>query len=286
MCHPRPDFSARKENKKTKPENDQNNTDEVDEDFSEVSEAESDSSDSQSHPGPALDTETLPPLKWYRFTLFSTQSSNTIPMSYETHREQCNDQKKRLGLQHHKVTHGGRSYTATTAIQQGASIDSVRALGNWSIASSWSLYNHSLPVDAIVAAAGFNGKQVNSYFVAREAIVPPASLLLSIFPWIEAEEKAYKHRLIALAKPTNKNAGQDEALCYLLNLLRRLRTVLLQDAAVLYSEHPEAPIFKFSPFNSNDFQQFAASAAQIIRDANEHQRQYLQNLPTNIADNL
>lgn len=73
-------------------------------------------------------------------------------------------------MSHYSSTHGGRSYTATTAISLGASTDSVRALGNWSFSGSWSLYNHSLPLDAMVAAAGCNGQLVDSYFIAREAI--------------------------------------------------------------------------------------------------------------------
>ncbi|KAF9053264.1 hypothetical protein BJ165DRAFT_1400583 [Panaeolus papilionaceus] len=86
-------------------------------------------------------------------------------MSYDNHHKQCREQKERLGLEHYQVTHSGCLYTATTAIAMGASIDSVHALGNWSIAGSWSLYNHSLPIDAIVAAAGFHGQNINGYFI-------------------------------------------------------------------------------------------------------------------------
>ncbi|PPR02565.1 hypothetical protein CVT24_001939 [Panaeolus cyanescens] len=111
---------------------------------------------------------------WYLVLLFSLLSSpdcqNTEPMTYENHRKQCNDQKERLQLTHRSVTHGGRSYTATVAIANGSTTDSVRALGNWSFSGSWSLYNYSLPIDAMVAAAGFNGQQVDSYFIARDAI--------------------------------------------------------------------------------------------------------------------
>ncbi|PPQ75576.1 hypothetical protein CVT24_013264 [Panaeolus cyanescens] len=116
--------------------------------------------------------------------------------------------------------------------------------------------------------------------------IPPTTLTQQIFPWIEAEERAYVYRQIALAKPTNRRAGQDQALRYLINLLLHLRRVLIQDCAVLYTENPTAPIFKFAPFNSDEFHTFASASAQVIHNANEHQRQYLENLPTHIADNL
>ncbi|PPR03299.1 hypothetical protein CVT24_012607 [Panaeolus cyanescens] len=221
---------------------------------------------------------------WYSILLFpplrSATSDDTVPMAYETHRKQCNDQKERLNLSHHASTHGGRSYTATTAIALGASTDSVRALGNWSFTGSWSLYNHSLPIDAMVAAAGCNGHQVDSYFVSRELIVPPNELICSIFPWLSVEERAYNHRLL------EKKEAKDGALRYLLNLLLYLRLVLVQDAAVLYQENPECPIFEFAPFNSDLFRSFAQETVKNIYDAEEHRRQYLQNLPANMQESF
>lgn len=106
---------------------------------------------------------------------------------------------------------------------------------------------------------------------------------MAIFPWIEAEEAAYKNR--QLQKSANKDSG-DAALQYLINLLHYLRLVLIQDCAVLYSEHPDAPVFRYAPFNTDFFRSFALGATQIINDAEEHRRQHLQNLPMNIQDSF
>ncbi|PPQ81847.1 hypothetical protein CVT24_008666 [Panaeolus cyanescens] len=221
---------------------------------------------------------------WYSTLLFpplrSATSDDTVPMSYENHRKQCNDQKEHLNLSHHASTHGGRSYTATTAIALGASTDSVRALGNWSFSGSWSLYNHSLPIDAMVAAAGCNGHQIDSYFVLRECIVPPNELLSSLFPWVDIEEAAYNSRIL------QKKEAKDGALRYLLNLLLYLRLVLAQDAAILYQESPNAPIFEYAPFNTDLFRSFAQSTVSNIREAKEHRRQYLQNLPATMQESF
>ncbi|PPQ75574.1 hypothetical protein CVT24_013262 [Panaeolus cyanescens] len=209
---------------------------------------------------------------WYSLRLFALSTSQYDMMTSDNHREQFNDQKDELGLSHRQVTHVGRSFGASIAMERGASSDSVRALGLWSQPGSFDVYVQSLPTDAMVALAGFNGRQPGSYFIARDVLEPPDSLLGELFPWVEEEEKELSDRVI------KNSQAIDVQLTQFLGLLRYCRRVLLQDAAVQYQRYPNAPIFQHYPFNSTTFCEFSLSATIIIQRAEDEYRQCLAGL--------
>jgi hypothetical protein len=70
-----------------------------------------------------------------------------------------------------KSTHAGRPFAAMTAREHRATQDDTRTLGNWSTPGSFGkCYDRTLPTDAMVAAASFNGRKQESYFVARDVL--------------------------------------------------------------------------------------------------------------------
>lgn len=74
--------------------------------------------------------------------------------------------KNNISIQ--KVTHAGRPFAAMTAREHRATTDDTKALGNWSQNGSFrKCYDTALPTDAMLAAASFNGRKQESYFVAR-----------------------------------------------------------------------------------------------------------------------
>jgi len=77
--------------------------------------------------------------------------------------------------------------------------------------------------------------------------------------------------------------AKDEALSYFLGLLKYLRKVLIQDAAVLCSVYPNLPIFRFAPFDTETFKTFSARSTQIIKNAESEARENLKNLPEQYA---
>ncbi|KAJ3492579.1 hypothetical protein NLJ89_g11203 [Agrocybe chaxingu] len=117
-----------------------------------------------------------------------------------------------------------------------------------------------------------------SEYQEMSAETPPPNLLASLFPWIEEEEAAYKDR-----RERNGRLALDESLTYFLSLLRFLRLVALQDAAVLYQHDQSAPIFRFAPFNSAAFKAFSDTSTSIIQQAEDESRQRLHDLPEKIA---
>ncbi|PPQ81245.1 hypothetical protein CVT24_009532 [Panaeolus cyanescens] len=216
---------------------------------------------------------------WYDVVLFPSSISETKIMSPENHRERFNAQKKRLNLGHKQVTHVGRTFGATTAIERGASVDSVRILGRWAqSAGSFDVYNRALPTDAMIAAAGFNGRQQDSYYILRDSLDPPEQLINSIFPWIEHEELALATRL-----ETDGLRAKDQTLVHLLRLLRALRRVILQDTAVQYQMYSDAPIFQYHPFNTSIFHEFSLSSVIALQRTEDEVKRHLASAPERLT---
>ncbi len=70
-----------------------------------------------------------------------------------------------------KTTHAGHSYTAKTAREFGASVDSVKALGNWSDSDAYrAVYDRALAKEAIFGAAMFDACRPEWYCLARASL--------------------------------------------------------------------------------------------------------------------
>jgi hypothetical protein len=70
-----------------------------------------------------------------------------------------------------KSTHAPRPFAAGTARQHGAHTDDTKALGNWSQSGSFRrCYDTALPTAAMLAAASFNGRKQESFFLARDVL--------------------------------------------------------------------------------------------------------------------
>jgi hypothetical protein len=103
----------------------------------------------------------------------------------------------------------------------------------------------------------------------------------SIFPWVEDEQKALKARQDTLGK-----AAVDNTLASFLELLSRLRPIILQDAACLCSKYPGSAFFNYPPFNTTKFSAFASSAVATIENAEQEARHQLSRLPEHVASSF
>jgi Centromere DNA-binding protein complex CBF3 subunit, domain 2 len=83
--------------------------------------------------------------------------------------------------------------------------------------------------------------------------------LAQVFPWVEAELAALT------ARQLDYRYAQDVALRNFLEVLIWFRTVLLQDAAILYTMFPHANIFSYPPFCSPVFRDFATTSVARIK---------------------
>ncbi|KAL1741352.1 hypothetical protein HDZ31DRAFT_67027 [Schizophyllum fasciatum] len=77
--------------------------------------------------------------------------------------------------------------------------------------------------------------------------------------------------------------ADDYALKGFLDFLVRARRILLQDAAILFVEHPECDFFNYAPFDNSTFHAFASRSGRIILDIEQRFRKNMKNLPMHIA---
>ncbi|KAK7053517.1 hypothetical protein R3P38DRAFT_3254085 [Favolaschia claudopus] len=217
--------------------------------------------------------------QWYDLHLFSSAMDCTKEMVYATHRYNVKNMFQAHNVNISKVTHAGRGYTAKTARENRASSTEVKALGCWNESGSYRpCYDHALPLEAVLAAGGFDGKRPESHFLARETLQPPDDVVEALFPFVEPE-------LDMLAtRRGNKRQAEDYALTDFLKMLIWFRTVLVQDAALLYVAHPEAELWNYPPFHSPSFRNFARTSATAIKRAEEDASLQLKNLPHQIAE--
>ncbi|KAJ3843916.1 hypothetical protein F5878DRAFT_207623 [Lentinula raphanica] len=102
-----------------------------------------------------------------------------------------------------------------------------------------------------------------------------------LFPWVEEEKAALEARCQELGRKAD-----DFALQQFLNLLITFRRILLQDAAVLYTQYPDWPMWNFSPFNIALFRSFALTSAEVISSAEECSRANLAAIPRHVAESF
>ncbi|KAF5310463.1 hypothetical protein D9611_012258 [Ephemerocybe angulata] len=219
---------------------------------------------------------------WYDWRLFpnSAEESMAESLSPRAHRDRVNIIKSKYNITCIKVTHAGRVSGAEGAIEGGATVDGTKKLGLWSQGGSFegSYASATLPLNAMLALAYFNGERKDNYYVSRDFMNPPDELCSLIFPWIEQEETAYEIRVVQ-----DSAKARDQSLVNFLEVLRWFRRILLQDMAALAWKHPEVPFLRFAPFNTESFRSFANTAGSVIEKAEEDVRNNQRNLPEVLA---
>lgn len=72
------------------------------------------------------------------------------------------------GIEISKITHATCAYAAQACRLNGASETGTKALGGWNDGTSYrQCYDCTPPIDAILAAAGFNAHKPESYLLLR-----------------------------------------------------------------------------------------------------------------------
>ena len=218
------------------------------------------------------------------------------------HRDRINKMHEANNISITKVTHATRPYATQTARENGASVTATKALGGWSESGAYrNCYDRALPVEAMLGAAMFNARKPETHHLVRDCLrasfdspllsvnhsnptpifsEPPQELSSEIFPFIEAEEAALR------AREKANHFARDIALKQLLRLFTWFRRVLLQDAALHFVDNPHAAIFKYPPFNTPAFREFASGSTAAIAAAEQQARLALQNLPRQMEQSM
>ncbi|KAE8226620.1 hypothetical protein CF326_g7676 [Tilletia indica] len=165
-----------------------------------------------------------------------------------------------LGISTSKVTHAMRGGGARLAYEAGCSEASIRIHGRWTAGGDQLIerYLTGIAVAPVRALAGFCAEG-GDYYLPRTLLEPPASLSDQLWPQATREEAKVRER--------HANGGQtDQGALSFLELIKWLRVVLLQDAALLSTAYPLLPLWSMPPFSSPAFDHFRRDLTSTIKD--------------------
>jgi hypothetical protein len=108
----------------------------------------------------------------------------------------------------------------------------IKRAGHWETTSIKISYLSCMPAKFIRRMAGFQ-KEEGSYVLPRAGYEPPAGLQRQIWPWLEGWLARVQARVQGKGWKAGGLAQADKAAENFLKLLGVLRSVLLQDLAVL-----------------------------------------------------
>ena len=155
------------------------------------------------------------------------------------------------GVVSDKKTHLMRRVGAQDAEIHGTSLAQISQAGRWNQSVLCRAYLTHFPRQFMRVSAGFSNSS-GDYFLPRAAHEAPLLLQNQLWPWIEEWELRFEAR----ARRRNWVQGgldqDDLAADGFVKLMRRLRTVLLQDLAIIQPRYPSLPFFAYPPFYGPD----------------------------------
>ena len=167
---------------------------------------------------------------------------------------------EQLGLLTNHFVHLGRKQGSIALQFKEVCESQIKLLGNWNMDVHSTAYSSGFPLEALRASAGFN-KEEGSHYSPRTEKDPPEELKKLVFPELEGIEAHVKKRQQEMLAATQrrKSARAKNTVLPLstalgfLNLLHKLRRVILQDAAAMISAGRTNPLFEFPVFKSQLF---------------------------------
>jgi hypothetical protein len=192
---------------------------------------------------------------WYNIKVLKRDNRHlSEPLSDSTAASWTRRLYSQAGIQSSKVTHAGRVSGARLAELNGVPEDQIRRGGRWNADQMTGCYLTTLPRAFMRGIADFDPEWPTSYFLPREAVAPPATLLCQVWPDLDRWHAAHLEQAGAIEQvEPNLAAGG------FLELLQRLRSVFLQDSVLWRQEFPRHPIFQDPLFQTADYQAFELS---------------------------
>lgn len=159
---------------------------------------------------------------------------------------------KQISSNHY--SHIGRVIGAAELQYLEVDDEEVRQLGNWQVTVRDLCYSTKLPLRAMRFAAKFYDCD-GMYFCPRSQVIPPDQLLNQIFPF--ADEQLARVLADIEENGRNKSGVYLGSATGFLEMLMKLKTIILQDAAAIVVLHPErashAMFTSFPIFRSGEF---------------------------------
>ena len=158
-----------------------------------------------------------------------------------------------LGLPTNFMLHLGRKVGAVELEMMELDVALLKTLGNWNMSVFDKAYSAKLPIEALRMAAAF----IDGYFFcARTVVVTDLLEQIEATFWLFVEEN-----LVNIEREFLNNMGELKLFTAYawLTFMKRLKRVLIQDAAYILEFHPERaqhPIFQMELFNTDLFKQY------------------------------
>lgn len=199
---------------------------------------------------------------WYRIKVLVGRDREQ-ELSYPTQLQETWRIFGAAGLVAAKKTHLPRRVGAQDAETHGSSLAQISQAGRWNQSVLCQAYLTHLPRQFMRIVAGFSAS-AGDYFLARAAHEPPHALQKQLWPWIEEWEPRFEARARRCCWAEGGLDEDDLAADGFLKLMRRLRTVLLQDLAVLQPRYPSLPFFAYAPFYGPAWDEFALAVRSDV----------------------
>jgi hypothetical protein len=197
------------------------------------------------------------------------------PLAYRTQLAETWRVYGAVGLTSKAKTHLPRAAGARDARIHGVAIDQISSAGHWNHSALHQSYLTHLPRDFLKIVAGFSASK-GDYYLVRANIRPPASLQAQIWPWIEDWAPRFYRRSKRLTWAQGGLDEDDMAGNSFITLMTHLRTVLLQDLAVLEPQFPGLPFFQTRPFYGPEWNRYASEVRANVEEATEPASQLVQ----------
>ena len=180
-----------------------------------------------------------------------SKSHFTEPMTDSSFRKSISQVCKELGIATKHFTHFGRAIAPAALELLEISKPEIDELGNWNVDVRNAVYSGKMPLRAMRCAAGYSGTQ-GTHWSPRQTFPVPLSLQQQIFPKLEESMSAVN------AQCEEQDVSMPTAKAFL-RYLKNLRTVILQDAAILMDKGRKHPVFELPVFKCEAFLTFQSS---------------------------
>ncbi|GEQ70162.1 hypothetical protein JCM33374_g3838 [Metschnikowia sp. JCM 33374] len=179
-----------------------------------------------------------------------TKSHDNDAISYDKEHALASLALNYVGLKSTKYAHFGRKAGSQLAQARGVSRAAVVSAGGWASEVFDSTYGMPISFDFMHVSAGFMLDE--RYRIARDVEVP-LDVQKQIFPWLEKEEAKINARTDQENKKWHER--DDQIVCFI-KMLRKFRSVIAQDAAVLSDRYPDSFYWKHPMCQTSSFLEF------------------------------
>jgi hypothetical protein len=239
--------------------------------------------------------------QWYNLRLLRGSRADT-PLSYDTQLEWINKIFTAAKFKSRSKTHIPRSQGAKMAEINGVGEGQIRRAGHWNSDALTTCYLTHLPRKFVRSMAGFDPSAKGNYYLPRAKILPPRSLEMAVWPWVDTwlawfESDDIQLNAAAEGDPPSYDIGlqpmdaseedrDDLAGQGFLRLLKELRTVFLQDSVIMRRMFPDHVIWTDPIFVREDYRRFAEELELSLTDLEEPEEIRIRRTLPAIAERL